>query len=208
MYSFIRSSQVGRTAIDERGIIMRSKFALSVLLLGLALAGCKSKPAAENVAPPADQSAASQSAPAPPAQAAPEAAPASAAPGAAPAQEPAPAPAAEPAPPPPPPPPPPVVPAGTSLTVRLASALSSKTSHAGDTFQATTSGSIRVKGDVLIPAGSTVSGVVVEAKERGKIKGQGELDLRLTSIDVHGHSYPLETAVVEQTLKGKGKRTA
>src|SRR5271155_256455 len=111
MYSFIRSSQLGRTAIDERGIIMRSKFVLSVLLLGLALAGCKSKPAAENAAPPADQSAAAQPAPAPPPPAAPAQEPA---PAAAPAA--APAPAAEPAPPPPPPPPPPVVPAGTSLT--------------------------------------------------------------------------------------------
>ncbi len=99
-------------------------------------------------------------------------------------------------------------PSGTSLTVRLGSALSSKTSHSGDTFQATTSSSIRKNGEVLIPAGSTVSGVVVTAKERGKIKGQGELDLQLTSINVHGRSYPLSTAVVEQTLKGKGKRTA
>jgi len=192
----------------ERGIGMRSKIALSVLVLGLALAGCKSKPAAENAAPAPDQSAAAQSAPAP-GQTAPAAAPASSAPA---AEQPAPAaapePAAEPAPPPPPPPPPPVVPAGTSLTVRLGSSLSSKTSHSGDTFQATTSSSIRRNGEVLIPAGSTVSGVVVVAKERGKIKGQGELDLQLTAINVHGRSYPLSTAVVEQTLKGKGKRTA
>jgi hypothetical protein len=101
-----------------------------------------------------------------------------------------------------------VVPAGTSLTVRLGSSLSSKTSHSGDTFQATTSSSIRRNGEVLIPAGSTVSGVVVDAKERGKIKGQGELDLQLTAINVRGRSYPLSTVVVSQTLKGKGKRTA
>jgi hypothetical protein len=101
-----------------------------------------------------------------------------------------------------------VVPAGTSITVRLGSSLSSKTSHSGDTFQATTSSSIRKNGEVLIPAGSGVSGVVVVAKERGKIKGQGELDLQLTAINVGGRSYPLSTAVVEQTLKGKGKRTA
>jgi hypothetical protein len=94
------------------------------------------------------------------------------------------------------------------LTVRLGSALGSKISHAGDTFQATTSSSIRVKGEVLIPAGSTVSGVVVDAKERGKFKGEGDLSIRLTGITVRGRSYPIETATLDQTLKGKGKRTA
>jgi hypothetical protein len=65
-----------------------------------------------------------------------------------------------------------------------------------------------VKGDVLIPAGSAVSGVVVDARVRGKIKGEGDLTIRLTAINVHGRSYPIRTATLDQTLKGKGKRTA
>jgi hypothetical protein len=60
----------------------------------------------------------------------------------------------------------------------------------------------------VIPAGSAVSGVVVDAKERGKIKGEGELSLRLTAINVRGQSYPITTSVLAETLKGKGKRTA
>lgn len=192
---------------------MKAKFALGVLFLSLAVAGCKSKPAAENNPPPADQAAQPAPAQAPPpsdqtAPATAPAAPATAA--AAPAQEPAPMPTPEAAPaePPPPPPPPPVVPAGTSVTVRLGSSLSSKTSHAGDTFQATLANSVRVRGNILIPAGAAVSGVVVDAKQRGKIKGEGELDIRLTGVNVRGNYYPLQTAVLEQTLKGKGKRTA
>jgi hypothetical protein len=100
------------------------------------------------------------------------------------------------------------VPAGTHITVRLASALGSKISHAGDPFQATTSSSIRVGGNIVIPAGSSVSGVVVDAKERGKFKGEGDLSIRLTGINVRGRSYAIETATLDQTLKGKGKRTA
>jgi hypothetical protein len=100
------------------------------------------------------------------------------------------------------------VPAGTAITVRVASALSSKTSQPGDTFQGTTTSSIRVHGETLIPAGSGVSGVVVDAKERGKIKGEGYLAIRLTAINVRGQSHPIDTAVLDQTLKGKGKRTA
>jgi hypothetical protein len=107
-----------------------------------------------------------------------------------------------------PPPPPPVVPAGTAISIRTASALGSKLSQPGDTFQGRTTSSIRVKGETLIPAGSAVSGVVVDAKTRGKIKGEGDLSIRLTAINVHGQSYPINTATLDQTLKGKGKRTA
>jgi hypothetical protein len=100
------------------------------------------------------------------------------------------------------------VPAGTAISIRTASALGSKLSHPGDPFQGTTTSSIRVKGETVIPAGSAVSGVVVDAKTRGKIKGEGDLSIRLTAINVHGRSYPINTATLDQALKGKGKRTA
>jgi hypothetical protein len=86
--------------------------------------------------------------------------------------------------------------------------LGSKLSQPGDTFQGTTTSSIRVKGETLIPAGSSVSGVVVDARTRGKIKGEGDLSLRLTAVNVRGRSYPIQTATLDQVLKGKGKRTA
>jgi len=190
---------------------MRSKVVLSALFLSLALTGCKSKPAQDN----------SQAAPAPAASPAPApdqtgttqpaAAPAQAGttePAPPPAAAPTPAPAAEAPPPPPPPPPPPVVPSGTAISIRTASALGSKISQPGDIFQGTTNSSIRVHGETVIPAGSAVSGVVVDARTRGKIKGEGDLSIRLTAINVHGRSYPISTATLDQTLKGKGKRTA
>jgi hypothetical protein len=193
---------------------MRSKVILSALFLSLALAGCKSRPAADNSAPAAPAPApAAAPAPDQTGAAQPAAAPAPAPTGttqpAAPAAEPAtaPAPAAEAAPP-PPPPPPPVVPAGTAISIRTASALGSKLSQPGDTFQGTTTSSIRVHGETIIPAGSAVSGVVVDAKTRGKIKGEGDLSIRLTAINVRGQSYPINTATLDQSLKGKGKRTA
>ncbi|AXC15205.1 hypothetical protein ACPOL_5961 [Acidisarcina polymorpha] len=94
------------------------------------------------------------------------------------------------------------------MTVRVSTTLGSKISHPGDAFQGTLTHSIRVRGETLIPAGSTVNGVVVDARERGKFKGEGDLSIRLTSITVRGRSYPIETATLDQTLKGKGKRTA
>jgi hypothetical protein len=108
----------------------------------------------------------------------------------------------------PPPPQPIVVPSGTTLTVRLSQGLSSKTSQTGQAFLATLAQPVSVGGNPAIPAGSTVSGTVVTAKSKGKIKGEGELSLALTSITVKGQTYDIHTGVIEQTIKGKGKRTA
>ena len=101
-----------------------------------------------------------------------------------------------------------VVPAGTALTVRLGQALSSKTSQPGQTFLATVAQPVSVEGRTAIPAGATVSGTVVNAKAKGKFKGEGELTLALTNVTVKGHTYSIQTQTLENTVKGKGKRTA
>jgi hypothetical protein len=124
-----------------------------------------------------------------------------------------PAQAMAPAPPPPrpvekPKPQPIVIPAGTRLTITTSQALGSKSSQTGQTFLGTVAQPVSVKGRAVIPAGSTVSGTVVTAKAKGRFKGEGELALSLTSITVHGHTYPIQTAVLSSTVKGKGKRTA
>jgi hypothetical protein len=115
------------------------------------------------------------------------------------------------------PPPPPVevpkpqpivVPTGTVLTVRVGQALSSKTSQTGQTFLATLGQPVSVAGRAAIPAGSMLSGTVVTAKSKGKIKGEGELSLALISVTVRGQTYSIRTGVLENTTKGKGKRTA
>jgi hypothetical protein len=126
-------------------------------------------------------------------------------------QEVAPAMAAAPAPAPPPEKPAPqplVVPSGTVLTVITSQGLSSKSSQAGQTFVATLKQPISVGGSPALPKGATVSGTVVRAQAKGKIKGQGELALALTSISVGNHTYPIKTGVLNNTVKGKGKRTA
>lgn len=116
--------------------------------------------------------------------------------------------AVPPAPAPPPPPPPIVVPAGTSLIVTVDQALNSKTSQAGQTFLATVAQPVTTNGKTAIPKGSSVSGTVITAKSKGKIKGEGELSLALTSITIRGKSYPIQTDTFDSTEKGKGKRTA
>ena len=101
-----------------------------------------------------------------------------------------------------------VIPAGTLLVVTTSQALSSKTSQAGQTFLATLAQPVSVEGLTALPKGATVSGTVVTAKTKGKIKGQGELALALTSVSTRGLTYQIQTNVLSSTVKGKGKRTA
>jgi hypothetical protein len=108
----------------------------------------------------------------------------------------------------PPPPQPIVVPSGTSLVVTVDQALGSKTSQSGQTFLATLARPVSIGGATAIPKGSHVTGTVITAKEKGKIKGEGQLSLALTGITVRGQSYDIETGTLDSTVKGKGKRTA
>ena len=100
------------------------------------------------------------------------------------------------------------VPAGTEITVRLSQAVGSKISNSGDTFTATVAEPVSVDGKVVIPEGSEATGTVVDAKSRGRFKGAARLELTLDSVTVGGSSYKLETASVNRSMKGKGKRTA
>ncbi|MGA7459506.1 MAG: hypothetical protein WBW69_04730 [Candidatus Korobacteraceae bacterium] len=121
----------------------------------------------------------------------------------------APAPAPEAAPTPPPAPPPPlVIPAGTGVVIRMGNTIDTKTANPGDSFTGTLAHAIAVKGVVVVPAGAGVAGTVVDAKSPGRFKGEGNLSITLTSINVKGVPTTIRTSTYTQTIKGKGKRTA
>jgi len=105
-------------------------------------------------------------------------------------------------------PPPVVVPAGTALVVTTSQALGSKTSQSGQSFIASVAQPVSINGQTAIPKGSAISGTVVVAQEKGKIKGEGQLSLTLRSITVRGQTYQIQTITLDSTISGKGKRTA
>lgn len=100
------------------------------------------------------------------------------------------------------------VPAGKVLTVSLADAVGSKISQQGQSFGGSLAKAVEVNGEVAIPAGAKVEGVVVDAKPLGRFAGGALLQLQLNSITVGGEAMPVQTATFTQTIKGKGKRTA
>jgi hypothetical protein len=105
-------------------------------------------------------------------------------------------------------PPPVVLPAGTVLTVRTTNAIEAKSAEAGQTFQAVLAQPVTYHGRSAIPAGAIVTGTIVSAKQGGKIKGESNLALQLTSVRARGVSYPIVTNQYVQQQKGKGGRTA
>jgi hypothetical protein len=101
-----------------------------------------------------------------------------------------------------------IVPAGSTLTVRLGEAVGSKISQPGQSFSATVAHAVVIGGKTAIPAGTPVSGTVVEAKPLGRFAGGASLTLKLVSINLHGSEREIQTSADTQTAKGKGKRTA
>lgn len=99
------------------------------------------------------------------------------------------------------------VPAGTNLSIRVNQHISVKTTHPGDSFSGTMAAPVAEGNAVVIPQGSDVEGVVASAHKRGHFKGASILQLRLTSITIHGRRYPLNTRDLTRTKKGKGKRS-
>lgn len=85
------------------------------------------------------------------------------------------------------------IPAGTSLTVRMGSEISSGTANVGDKFDATLARSLVVNGKTLARAGAPVRGRVTAAKSSGRLHAPGELALRLTSVQVNGRMVPIST---------------
>lgn len=101
------------------------------------------------------------------------------------------------------------VPAGTPLSIRINQHISVKTSRPGDRFDGELADSVtNDNGNVLVPKGTPVAGVVTAAHRRGHFKGASILQLRLTSMTFDGKSYRLRTGSLTRTKKGKGKRTA
>ena len=101
-----------------------------------------------------------------------------------------------------------VVPAGTSITVSLGSAIGSKLSQTGQTFAGSVAKDVLVHQAVAIPQGTNVTGTITDAKPLGKFAGGAVLEVRLDTITLHGADIPVQASARTFTQKGKGKRTA
>ena len=87
------------------------------------------------------------------------------------------------------------VPQGTLIQLRTSEGVNSKHAQDGEPVQFTVIHDVAIGGVLAIPRGATVHGVVAAVKKAGSgdLAGSPELALKLTSLDLGGQSYPLDT---------------
>jgi hypothetical protein len=85
------------------------------------------------------------------------------------------------------------IPQGTLLQLRTSESLDTKRAKDGTPVQFTVIRDVAVGGVLALPKGATVHGVVTESKKAGDLGGSPELALKLTSLDLGGQTYPLDS---------------
>jgi BON domain len=97
---------------------------------------------------------------------------------------------------------------GTPISVRLIDSIDSEKNQVGDTFHATLNTPLSAEGSEAIPAGTDISGHVVDVKSAGKFAGQSLVVLQLDSVSANGKSYNLQTDQFRKEGNSRGKNTA
>jgi hypothetical protein len=85
------------------------------------------------------------------------------------------------------------LPQGTLLQLRTIEAVGTRKASDGQPVQFTVIRDVAFGGVLAIPKGAAVHGVVTEVKKAGDLGGSPVLALKLTSLDLGGQSYPLDS---------------
>jgi len=97
---------------------------------------------------------------------------------------------------------------GTQIAVRLIDPIDTSKNQTGDTFHATLNASLTSDGDVAVPAGTELTGHIVDVKNASKFSGQSLIVLQLDSLSSAGQTYSLHTDQYRKEGSSRGKSTA
>jgi hypothetical protein len=102
------------------------------------------------------------------------------------------------------------IPPGTLIQVRTNGPVDSKRARGGEPMEFTVIQDVAFGGVLAIPRGATVRGVIADVKrpDSGSLTGSSELALELTSLELMGQSYPLQSDMFKVKGPGKGGRSA
>ena len=85
------------------------------------------------------------------------------------------------------------LPERTAIHVTLDQSLTTNQNKAGDHFEATVSEPVVVDGKTAIPRGAHAEGLVVDARQSGRLRGRARLQLALQIVAVNGQNYDVRT---------------
>jgi len=74
------------------------------------------------------------------------------------------------------------IPQGSHCLLRMVNSVSTRTAGVGDYVYMTTATPIVGGGDVIVPVGSYVQGVVTQSQRSGRVKGRAELSIRIETL--------------------------
>jgi hypothetical protein len=86
------------------------------------------------------------------------------------------------------------LPAGTTLQLRLQSAIASDSSRVEDTVRAELREAVVIDGATVVPAGATLTGVVTDVERSGRVKGRARIAYRFNALSHDGEEYDVTTA--------------
>ena len=101
------------------------------------------------------------------------------------------------------------IPSNTLVHVRLDSVVASDSSRVEDPVRASVARPVVVDGLEAIPAGSTLTGVVTDARRSGKVRGRAAVAFRFETLNVSGDEpRRVRTQLVAHEAKGTQKKDA
>ena len=100
------------------------------------------------------------------------------------------------------------IPAGTILTVRTQSYLSTKTTRTGETVHATLESPLIVNGATMAPRGSDAILLIADSDPGGRVKGKAKIGVRLTSLEISGATQPVATNIAWHQAHATKKKDA
>lgn len=100
------------------------------------------------------------------------------------------------------------IPSGTTLRLALTSAVNSDTSRVEEPVRATLRSPVTSNGQVALPAGSEVMGVVTDAEGSGRVKGRARVAFRFNSVRANGERYDIKTSSYSQMAAATKKKDA
>jgi type IV secretion system protein VirB10 len=98
------------------------------------------------------------------------------------------------------------VPAGTRLGVTLENGISTNSAKPGDSVYFRTSFPVTMNNKVVIPVGSYLRGEVTDSKRPGRVKGKGELRIRLNTL-ILPNGYTVDLNAEPHSTDGGGTKT-
>ena len=101
------------------------------------------------------------------------------------------------------------LPEGTSIPVRMTTAVDSETASVGTNVEGTVSSNVSAAGHVVIPSGSRVKGEVSEVKSAKRFGGQAMIAVTFSEVETpEGDDIPVTGRIEDFGKKQVGKDTA